>query len=133
MKSLTKYWLEKFDWRVAEANLNQLPQFKTSIEVENFNTLEIHFIYQKSSIPNAIPLLFVHGWPGSFIEVTKLLPLLKNQFHVVAPSLPNFGFSGRVTKKGFGLGQHAEVCHKLMLSLGFDQYGKFCSSMSEIR
>jgi pimeloyl-ACP methyl ester carboxylesterase len=66
--------------------------------------------------------------PGSFIEVMKLLPLLKGgnsmpSFHVVAPSLPNFGFSSGVTKAGFHLNKYAEICHKLMLSLGFDKYG----------
>jgi pimeloyl-ACP methyl ester carboxylesterase len=67
--------------------------------------------------------------PGSFLEVKKLLPLLKGgngepAFHVVAPSLPNFGFSLGVTKGGFHLDKYAEVCHKLMLSLGFDKYGE---------
>lgn len=72
--------------------------------------------------------------PGSFLEVSKLLPLLRGgggdgssggpAFHVVAPSLPNFGFSDRVAKKGFGLRQYAETCHKLMLSLGYSQYGE---------
>ncbi|CZR66646.1 related to epoxide hydrolase [Phialocephala subalpina] len=136
VKDLTQYWLEKFDWRAAEATLNELPHFQTSITVESFDPLDVHFVHQKSDLKDAIPLLFVHGWPGSFIEVTKLLPLLKDRFHVVAPSLPNFGFSGRVAKKGFGLGQHAEVCHKLMLSLGYDQYvtqgGDFGSLITRI-
>jgi len=72
-----------------------------------------------------------HGFvgPGSFIEVTKLLPLLKGgdglpEFHIIAPSLPNFGFSSGVTKRGFGLAQYAEVLHKLMIKLKYDQYGK---------
>lgn len=105
IKDLTKYWLEKFDWRAVEKKLNELPHFITPITVEGFNPLDIHFIHQKSDVKDAIPLLFVHGWPGSFIEVTKLLPLLKGgdgkqAFHVVAPSLPNYGFSGRVAKVG---------------------------------
>ncbi|KAF8846591.1 alpha/beta-hydrolase [Acephala macrosclerotiorum] len=127
VKELTQYWLEKFDWRGAEEKLNEQPHFCTEITVEGFNPLDIHFIHQKSKVEGAIPLLFVHGWPGSFIEVTKMLPLLKGgdgkqAFHVVAPSLPNYGFSSRVTKKGFGLAQHAEVCHKLMLQLGYGEY-----------
>lgn len=87
----------------------------------------MHFVHQKSSNPNAIPLLFVHGWPGSFLEVTKILPLLKGgdgkpAFHVVAPSLPNYGFSGPALKKGFNVARAAEACHKVMLALGYDQY-----------
>ncbi|KAH6692891.1 Alpha/Beta hydrolase protein [Leptodontidium sp. MPI-SDFR-AT-0119] len=119
IKDLTQYWLTKFSWRAAETKLNTIPQFITSIKVENFDPIDIHFMHQRSDVPGAIPLLFLHGWPGSFIEVTKLLPLLKGEdgkqaFHVVAPSLPNYGFSGRVTKKGFGLGQYAEAVNNLM-------------------
>ncbi len=70
--------------------------------------------------------------PGSFIEVTKLLPLVKGNddlpaFHIVAPSLPNFGFSDGINKKGFVLTKYAETCHKLMLQLGYDQYGGYIS------
>ncbi|KAL5327917.1 hypothetical protein ACEPPN_005623 [Leptodophora sp. 'Broadleaf-Isolate-01'] len=107
IKDLTQYWLTKFSWRAAETKLNTIPQFITSIKVENFDPIDIHFMHQRSDVPGAIPLLFLHGWPGSFIEVTKLLPLLKGEdgkqaFHVVAPSLPNYGFSGRVTKGDWG-------------------------------
>jgi pimeloyl-ACP methyl ester carboxylesterase len=75
----------------------------TKISVDGFDPVDMHFLHQKSDISGAIPLLFVHGWPGSFLEVTKMLPLLKGgdgkpAFHVVAPSLPNYVFSGRVTK-----------------------------------
>lgn len=83
--------------------------------------------------------MFIHGWPGSYIEVTKMLSALKQSnngvsFHVVAPSLPNFGWSEGVKKKGFGLKQYATVCNKLMKSLGYDTYvtqgelkpGSFC-------
>lgn len=127
VQRLTHYWRTGFDWRKAEAKLNELPQYRTDIEVEGFGSLDIHFIHRKSSVKKAIPLLFSHGWPGSFIEVTKLLPLLKDgdghpAFHIVAPSLPNFGFSSGVTKRGFGLAQYAEVLHKLMIKLGYDQY-----------
>lgn len=84
-------------------------------------------MHQKSESPDAIPLLFVHGWPGSYYEVTKMLSALKQStngvsFHVVAPSLPNFGWSEGVKTKGFGLKQYATVCNKLMLSLGYDTY-----------
>ena len=105
VKALTKYWIEEFDWRAIEKKLNAIPQFKTEIKVEGFDPIDIHFVHQKSDVKGAIPLLFLHGWPGSFLEVTKMLPLLKGEdgkqvFHVVAPSLPNYGFSGRVPKVG---------------------------------
>jgi len=79
-------------------------------------------------VENAIPLLFVHGWPGSFLEVRKILPLLVDaspehpSFHVVAISLPGYGFSTAPTKKGFGINQYAELGNKLMLSLGYEEY-----------
>jgi pimeloyl-ACP methyl ester carboxylesterase len=129
VKRLANHWEKSFDWRKAEAKLNALPNFKKPVAVEGFGELDIHFIHKKSSNPNAVPLLFCHGWPGSFIEVTKLLPLLetgetegKVAFHVVAPSLPNFGFSQRITKPGFALSQYAETCHRLMQDLGYDKY-----------
>ncbi|EKG19467.1 Epoxide hydrolase-like protein [Macrophomina phaseolina MS6] len=125
VKRLAKYWQDGFDWRKAEAKINNLPNFKTQVEVKGFSPVDIHFVYQKSDSESAIPLLFCHGWPGSFIEVTKLLPLLKSgspAFHVVAPSLPNFGFSSGVKEPGFSLQQYAEVCHKLMVQLGYDEY-----------
>ncbi|KAL8671509.1 MAG: hypothetical protein Q9168_003978, partial [Polycauliona sp. 1 TL-2023] len=126
IKRLTKYWQEHYDWRKAEAAINKLPNYRTPIDIDGFGTLNIHFIHQKSPVEGAIPLLFVHGWPGSFLEVTKILPLLTSSttpsFHIIAPSLPNFGFSTAVTKRGFALPQYAETCHKLMLALGYPQY-----------
>jgi pimeloyl-ACP methyl ester carboxylesterase len=125
MKRLTKAW-EQWDWRPAEERLNQIPQYRTGIKVDGFDELDIHFVWQKSEVKSAIPLLFVHGWPGSFIEVQKILPLLSSPggpaFHIVAPSLPNFGFSSAVKTRGFGGAQYAETCHKLMLSLGYKEY-----------
>jgi hypothetical protein len=129
---LANYWKNGFDWKKQEAKLNELPHFKTKVEVDGFGDLDMHFIHQKSNVPGAIPLLFVHGCesspcrviplsrnlsyiqclyrililnagPGNFLEVTKLLPLLKDTkdgpaFHIVAPSLPNYGFSSRMSK-----------------------------------
>ena len=102
---MAKYWVEEYDWRAVEKKLNAIPQFKTEIKVEGFDLIDIPFVHQKSDVKGAIPLLFLHGWPGNFLEVTRLLPLLRGEngkqaFHVVAPSLPNYGFSGRVTKVG---------------------------------
>jgi pimeloyl-ACP methyl ester carboxylesterase len=85
--------------------MNKLPNYSTPISVDGFGTLDIHFVYQKSGVKNAIPLLFCHGWPGSFMEVTKMLPLLKGgdgrpAFDIVAPSLPNYCWSEGVKKVG---------------------------------
>ena len=87
----------------------------------------MHFIHQKSDVKGAIPLLFVHGWPGSYMEVLKILPALQLEmngvaFHVVAPSLPNFGWSEGPKRRGFALREYAQTCHRLMLELGYDQY-----------
>ncbi|TFY61049.1 hypothetical protein EVJ58_g4756 [Rhodofomes roseus] len=128
VKRLVARWKDGYDWRAAEASINEIPQFTTDVEVEGFGTLNVHFIHKKSEVKGAIPLLFVHGWPGHFLEARKLLPLLTSalpdhpSFHVVAPSLPNFGFSESVKKPGFGVVKHAEACHQLMLSLGYTEY-----------
>ncbi|KAL0958923.1 hypothetical protein HGRIS_014239 [Hohenbuehelia grisea] len=129
VKRLVAYWKSGYDWRKHEDDFNkELPQFTRSIDVKDHGTLEIHYIHKKSVVANAIPLLFVHGWPGSFIEVRKVLPLLNASsanhpsFHVVALGLPGYGFSEAPKKKGFGIQQYAEVGHKLMLALGYNQY-----------
>ncbi|KAI0629888.1 alpha/beta-hydrolase [Trametes polyzona] len=128
IKRLTTYWKDSFDWRKSERAINELPQFTTDVEVEGHGSLNIHFLHQKSTVENAIPLLFVHGWPGHFLEVRKMLPLLTGgspdqpAFHVVAPSLPGFGFSEAPSKPGFGGYQCAETFNKLMISLGYNEY-----------
>jgi pimeloyl-ACP methyl ester carboxylesterase len=129
VKRLAKHWETGFSWRAAETKINELPNYRKRVSVAGFDDIDVHFVWKKSPNPDAVPLLFCHGWPGSFIEVTKLLPLLetgekqgKPAFHIVAPSLPNFAFSERVRKPGFALSQYAETCHRLMLDLGYDKY-----------
>ncbi|KAF4975211.1 hypothetical protein FZEAL_7968 [Fusarium zealandicum] len=127
VKRLAAYWSDGFDWRAQEAKLNELPQFTTNVPVDNYGDIQVHFLHQKSTKPDSIPLLFCHGWPGSFLEVLKILPLLTDSqkgpsFHVVAPSLPNFGFSEGVSKPGFSISQYAEAMHRLMLKLGYEKY-----------
>ncbi|KAL4798898.1 Alpha/Beta hydrolase protein [Aspergillus venezuelensis] len=129
IKRLTAYWRGGFDWREQERRLNRhFKQFTVSVSVDGFEGLEIHYLHHTSKTPGAIPLLFIHGWPGSFLEATKLIPLLTNGdgdkpvFDVVAPSLPNFGFSSGVKKRGFGLHQYAEAMHKVMTALGYTEY-----------
>ncbi|KAH9163038.1 alpha/beta-hydrolase [Lactarius sanguifluus] len=96
--------------------------------VEGFGELSVHYVHQRSTAKGAIPLLFVHGWPGSFLEVTKVLPLLTAvsadhpSFHVVAPSLPGYAWSEAVLEKGFHAKHYAELFNKLMISLGYTEY-----------
>jgi len=143
VKRLVDHWLNHYDWRVHEAELNTLPQFTLPIRVDGFDTLEVHFVYQRSPRKDAIPLIFIHGWPGHFNEVSKILGPLTNPpeeeiqaFHVVAPSIPGFAFSSNPTKKGFNIGKIAETFNQLMLSLGYEQYvaqgGDWGSSISRV-
>ena len=132
IKRLLAYWKDGFDWRKVESDLNAFRQFTRDIEIDGFGTLNIHYIHQRSNVKNAVPLFFAHGCecclcsldrsesdlcvgPGSFLEVLKILPLLTADssdhpsFHVVAFSLPGFGFSEAPKKPGFGGHQYAEV------------------------
>ncbi|KIM43412.1 hypothetical protein M413DRAFT_444237 [Hebeloma cylindrosporum] len=129
LQRLLARWRDGYDWKKYEQELNEeLPQFKKDIHVDGFGTLGIHYMHKKSTVTGAIPLLFVHGWTGSVIEVRKILPLLTEgspsfpSFHVVAFSLPGYGFSEAPRKKGFQISQFAETGHKLMLSLGYEEY-----------
>ena len=95
--------------------MNKLPQFMTKVEVDGFGELDIHFLHQKSSSKNAIPLLFVHGWPGNFLEGSRILSLLKEgegkgdpAFDIVVPSLPNYCFSGGVKKVSLSLAKDTD-------------------------
>jgi len=128
LKRLVNKWKDSYDWRAHERELNKLPMFTRDIQVEGFGALNIHYVHQRSEVQGAIPLLFVHGWPGSFIEVTKMLPLLTAaepghpSFHVVAPSLPGYAWSEGASKRGFRSRNYAELLNKLMLSLGYSEY-----------
>ncbi|EME43958.1 hypothetical protein DOTSEDRAFT_71691 [Dothistroma septosporum NZE10] len=128
IRRITQHWQHNFSWRRAEDHLNSYPQFTSQVKVPGFEELEIHFIHQRSERANAIPLLFIHGWPGSFYEVLKLLPLLTSSkdptmpsFHIVAPSLPGYAWSQYpYSKPGFGLKQHAQVLHGIMQACGYE-------------
>ncbi|CAJ0538584.1 Ff.00g066250.m01.CDS01 [Fusarium sp. VM40] len=127
-KEVVEFWRDKYDWREYETFLNTFNHFKAPIQVDGFEPLDIHFLHHQSSRQDAIPLIFVHGWPGSFLEATKLLPFLvdppegKQAFHVVAPSIPGYGFSQYSKKSGFGLEQHATCFALLMKKLGYEKY-----------
>ncbi|KAL8644277.1 MAG: hypothetical protein Q9226_007847, partial [Calogaya cf. arnoldii] len=123
VKEIVDFWRTGYHWREEEAKLNQLPQFKTHVNVKGFGEMEIHFIHSPSVVPDAVPLLFIHGWPGSFLEVTKILPILNEAgFHVVAPSLPGYGFSECPDQPGFKNNHDAEALHQLMLKIKYDRY-----------
>ena len=119
LERLIEHWTSTYDWRRHEAALNaDLPQFTLPVAVQDHGIFKAHFVHQRSKrAGRAIPFLFVHGWPGHFAEVRKIMPLLTNPasddedaFHVVAPSLPGFGgFSSAPEKAGFSLSQYAEV------------------------
>ncbi|KAK5102150.1 hypothetical protein LTR70_007460 [Exophiala xenobiotica] len=129
-KRILEHWTTEYDWRRTEAKLNNdMPQFETDITVDGFGTYAVHFVHQHSKVKSAIPLLFLHGWPGNFTEAQKILPLLMSgngkdtpAFHVVSPSLIDYGFSDRSAKKGFNVTAHAQTYHKLMQKLGYEKY-----------
>lgn len=94
MRETVEYWRAKYDWRAVEARLNKMPQFKTAIQPEGFDPVELHFAHAKAPSGKGAPVLLLHGWPGSFTECEGVLPrLLEPGFDVVAPSLPGYDFS----------------------------------------
>jgi pimeloyl-ACP methyl ester carboxylesterase len=127
MQQLARYWATDYDWRKAEARLNALPQFITEID-----GLDIHFIHVRSKHNNALPLIVTHGWPGSIIEQLKIIEPLTNPtahggsasdaFHVVIPSMPGYGFSGKPTSTGWGPERMARAWDVLMKRLGYTRY-----------
>ncbi|KAG9014013.1 hypothetical protein FRB94_000210 [Tulasnella sp. JGI-2019a] len=132
VKDLVEYWKSGFDWRTWEAELNaKLPQFTTLVDTGDsvHGSMKIHFAHRKSSRPNAIPLLFVHGWPGHFAEVMKMADELVEPadpkhpaFHLVAPSIPGYGFSEPPSAPGIGVKRTAAVFDHLMRRLGYGRY-----------
>jgi pimeloyl-ACP methyl ester carboxylesterase len=125
-RELAAYWADEYDWRSREAALNRFDQFTTEID-----GLDIHFIHQRSPHADALPLVITHGWPGSIVEFHKVIDPLVNPasgraedaFHVVCPSLPGYGFSGKPSHTGWGVGKIAEAWETLMGRLGYHRYG----------
>ena len=127
MQELARYWATDYDWRKVEARLNALPQFLTEID-----GLDIHFILIRSRHENALPLIITHGWPGSVIEQLKIIDLLtqptahgasaSDAFHLVVPSLPGYGFSGKPTTTGWDPERTARAWVVLMKRLGYTQF-----------
>jgi epoxide hydrolase len=128
LQGLAEYWRSGFDWRAQEARLNAFPQFTTTIDGQN-----IHFLHVRSPEPEAIPLIVTHGWPGSIVEFMNVIGPLTDPrahggdpadaFHVVAPSIPGFGFSGPVHEEGWNTSRIARAWVELMRRLGYDRYG----------
>jgi pimeloyl-ACP methyl ester carboxylesterase len=125
VRELADYWQHGYDWRAQEAKINQFEQFTTEIDGQ-----KIYFIHQRSPRPDAIPLMLIHGWPGSIVEFEKLIGPLTNPkeknspaFDVVIPSLPGFGYSGPTTTRGWGPQRMAKALVVLMDRLGYSKYG----------
>jgi pimeloyl-ACP methyl ester carboxylesterase len=127
IQALARYWATEYDWRRCEAKLNALPQFITEID-----GLDIHFIHVRSKHENALPIIVTHGWPGSVVEQLKIIDPLTNPtahggsaldaFHVVIPSIPGYGFSGKPTAPGWEPNRIARAWVTLMKRLGYKQF-----------
>src|SRR5271156_2981619 len=127
MQDLAGYWATDYDWRKCEAKLNALPNFITEVD-----GLDIHFIHVRSPHDDALPLIVTHGWPGSPIEQLKIIEPLTNPtahggtaadaFHLVIPSLPGYGFSGKPTATGWDPARTARAWVVLMKRLGYTRF-----------
>jgi pimeloyl-ACP methyl ester carboxylesterase len=141
MRELRDYWLHHFDWRAQEREIQRFAHFKADVDGNG-----LHFIHEHGEGANPIPLLLTHGWPGSFLEFMKIIPLLthpskyggrsEDSFDVIVPSLPGFGFSDRPTHRGANTFWIAEQFHKLMQVLGYSRYaaqgGDFGANVSTV-
>ncbi len=127
LKELCEYWRDHFDWRKAEARFNAHPQFETEIDGEH-----VHFYHIRSPEPDALPLVITHGYPGSVAEFLDLFGPLsdpashggdaRDAFHVIAPSIPGYGFSGPTRNKGFNIASAVAINNRIMELLGYDRY-----------
>ena len=128
LRDLCRHWAQDYDWRATEARLNARPQIRTEI-----GGVDIHALHVRSPHPGALPLLLTHGWPGSVLEFLKVIGPLTDPtadggdpadaFHVVAPSLPGYGFSDRPRSPGWGVERIADAWIDLMARLGYRRYG----------
>ncbi|MEA2586972.1 MAG: epoxide hydrolase [Thermomicrobiales bacterium] len=128
LKDLADYWRTDYDWRAAEARLNEFPQFTSTIDGVN-----IHFLHVRSPEPEALPLMLIHGWPGSIVEFLEMIGPLTDPrahggdptdaFHLVIPSIPGFAYSGPLGEAGWTHGRIAKAFTELMRRLGYERYG----------
>ncbi len=133
LSEVVRYWLNDYNWRSREAELNRWEGFRTPISYDDgVDPVDIHFMHVRSPEPNAMPLLMTHGWPGSIVEFQKVIGPLSDPaahggdpadaFHVVCPTLPGYGFSGKPTETGWGVANIARAWDRLMEQLGYDSY-----------
>jgi len=117
VRELVNYWHSGFDWRAHEARINRLRQFTISV-----HGIELHFIHEPGSGINAMPLLLAHGWPGSIVEFLEIIPLLREHFTIVAPSLPGYTLSFKHGQPRFGVEEIADCFAELMTRLGYERF-----------
>jgi pimeloyl-ACP methyl ester carboxylesterase len=118
VKRMVEYWRSGYDWRTWESTLNAHPQFTTEIDGQ-----DIHFLHVRSAKENALALILTHGWPGTVVEYLDVIDDLSQDFHLVIPSLPGFGFSGPTRERGWNRYRTARAWAALMERLGYDRYG----------
>jgi pimeloyl-ACP methyl ester carboxylesterase len=118
MKELVTYWHDEFDWNKQEKNLNRLPHFQTEID-----GYKVHFIHVRGKGNNLKPIILLHGWPSSFVQMVKIIPFLTGSFDVVVPSLIGYGFSDSAKTPGMNVSKMAGIFHTLMTgTLGYTRY-----------
>jgi len=118
LQDLVAYWIDGFDWRARERELNALHHFHATVD-----GTRIHFVHERAASGDGIPLILTHGWPSSFLELLALVPLLSDRFDLVIPSLPGYGFSQRPHRTGVTSRFTAGLWHELMRGLGYERYG----------
>jgi pimeloyl-ACP methyl ester carboxylesterase len=117
LKDVVAHWLHHYDWRRVEAEVNDVGSFVTEAAGQR-----VHFLHARSTDPDAIPLVLTHGWPGSVVEFLDVLPLLRSRFHVVAVSMPGYGFSGPTRRRGVDVAAVAAAVDDVMGQLGYHRY-----------
>jgi pimeloyl-ACP methyl ester carboxylesterase len=118
IRDLCEYWRDGYDWREHEARLNEIPGFLCEVD-----GVDLHYWHVRGSGSHRLPLLLIHGWPGSIYEFHRVLGPLSESFDLVVPALPGFGFGGRPRERGWGVSRIAAAFDSLMATLGYGRYG----------